>query len=75
MTSPRRVLGRVGGAFILALVAVSPAYSAAADNTVSAHDRQPAADHVVFIGLDGFDVEYLNDARCPTSGGWSDAGA
>ena len=65
MTSLLRALGPVAAALTLSPLAISAAYAASVDNPADAAVDAPVADNVVFIGLDGFDVEYLDDAPMP----------
>jgi Type I phosphodiesterase / nucleotide pyrophosphatase len=62
---PTPALGPVAAALTLSPLAVSAAYAASVDNPADAAVDAPVADHLVFIGLDGFDVEYLDDAPMP----------
>ncbi|WBB63322.1 alkaline phosphatase family protein [Streptomyces sp. WMMC500] len=69
---PRTLLTRFGAAALVLLTAVATVSvsddSAAAGRPAgpagNADDRPPA-DHVVFLGLDGFDYEYLDDVPMP----------
>ncbi|MCW3818484.1 alkaline phosphatase family protein [Micromonospora sp. DR5-3] len=58
-----RTLGRVTAALALPLLTPLPAYAAVPDSLPA--QAAPAADHVIFIALDGFDYDYLGEVPTP----------
>ncbi|MEU5948054.1 alkaline phosphatase family protein [Micromonospora sp. NPDC047465] len=58
-----RTLGHVTAALALPLLTSLPAYAAVPDSLPAR--AAPAADHVILIGLDGFDYDYLGEVPTP----------
>ncbi|MEU4643564.1 alkaline phosphatase family protein [Micromonospora sp. NPDC023814] len=58
-----RTLGHLTAALALPLLTPLPAYAAVPDSLPA--QAAPAADHVIFIGLDGFDYDYLGEVPTP----------